>query len=164
MYHSLFTILTLTQNERFCHERFDFCFVFNSNSVLALITKSLIPITTPTSCYIIQHVLDSAGVYLKSLCVDNYGRTYSESRLNCLKQGMRIYRADSKEATAAVLDVAYKNWTLQKISVRLHISANASGPLFVSNINPSWKSELIRGNSSAFRRSVCEYIDCNMKS
>jgi hypothetical protein len=77
---------------------------------------------------------------------------------------MRIYRADSPEAIANVFDIAYKNWTLQKMYVRLHISANASGPLFVSNMNPSWKSEITLGNSSAYRRSVCEYIERNINN
>jgi hypothetical protein len=43
----------------------------------------------------------------------------------------------------------------------LHISANASGPLFVSNVNPSGMCEITIGNRTAYKRSVCEYIDVN---
>lgn len=72
---------------------------------------------------------------------------------------MQLFRADSAEADAIVLEVADIKWTIQNMYATLHISANASGPLFVSNKNPSGVSEITVGNSSAYKLSVCEYID-----
>jgi hypothetical protein len=105
-----------------------------------------------------ENVYSSAGVYLKSICIDIYSRTYDYSRLNCLTKGMQLYRADSPEAIKVVLDVAYRNWTLKYWYVMLHIYENAIGPLFVSNVNPSGMCEITTGNKTASKQSVCEYI------
>jgi hypothetical protein len=123
------------------------------------------PINPPKDYFALENVYNSVGAYVKSLTIDNYARTYYESRFNCLKKGMQIFRADSAEADAIVLEVADIKWTLQSLYAMLHISANASGPLFVSNNNPSGVSEIALGNSSAYKMSVCEFIDadCRLK-
>jgi hypothetical protein len=73
--------------------------------------KPLLPIYAPTDCIVMQDVYSSTGTYIKSLCIDNYGRNYEESRMNCLGRGMQLYLFDSAEANATVLDAAKKKWT-----------------------------------------------------
>jgi Papain family cysteine protease len=127
------------------------------------VPKPLKPIYTPTDCDFMKNVYSSAGVYLKSLCIDGYARTYEDSRVNCLTRGMRLYKAISPEAISVVLDVADINWTSNSWYVSLHIYENATGPLFVSNVNPSGMSEITIGNRTAYKRSVCEYIEKSCK-
>jgi hypothetical protein len=131
--------------------------------LILIAPKLLTPIKPPTDCNIMQDVYNSAGLYLKSICIDIYERNYDESRLNCLKRGMQIYKTDSLEAKAVVLDVADINWSFKCWSVSLHISANATGPLFVSNLNPSASgfSQITNGNRTACTQSVCEFININ---
>jgi hypothetical protein len=107
-----------------------------------------------------ESVYSSSGLYVKSLCIDELVRSYKGSRLNCLKQGMQLYRADSPEAIAVIFNIVYEQWTVQNWYVRLHIAANASGPLFIGNMNPTWTTEITTGNSTA--QSVCEFVqhDC----
>jgi hypothetical protein len=108
-----------------------------------------------------QDVFSSRGFYIKSLCIDVYGRNYDESRLNCLKRDMQIYKTDSTEAKAVLLDVADINWTFKSWSVRLHVSANGIAPLLVSNNNPTGFSQITNGNKTAYTQSVCEFININ---
>jgi hypothetical protein len=117
------------------------------------------PINTPTDCNIMEDIYSLAGVYLKSLCIDTFKRNYEDSLNDCLINQMRLYRADSPEAISFVLEAADNKWTFE--SVLLHIYENATGPLFLSNDNPSGMSEIIIGNSSAYKQSICEYIDVN---
>jgi hypothetical protein len=119
----------------------------------------LTPIDAPTDCYVTRDIYKSGDRYLKSLCIENFARTYFDARLSCLERGMQLYRADSPEAISVVLDAVDINWTSNGWSAMLHISANASGPLFVSNVNPSGMSEITIGNRTAYKRSVCEYVD-----
>lgn len=110
-----------------------------------------------------ENVYNSVGIYHKSLCIDIYARTYENARLKCLQQGMRLYKADSPEATTVVLDVADMNWTKNSMSIKLHIAANSNGPLIVSNVNTSGLSEITVGDFSDLQLSVCEYIDFKCK-
>jgi hypothetical protein len=122
------------------------------------------PIPQPTeNSFATENVYSSVGAYIKSLTIDNFARTYYESRFNCLKKGMQLFRADSAEADTIVLEVADMKWTVQSLYAMLHISANASGPLFVSNNNPSGVCEISLGNSSAYKLSVCEFVDADCK-
>jgi hypothetical protein len=125
--------------------------------------KPFVPINAPTDCKIMESVYSSAGVYIKSLCIDIYARTYEDSRVNCVTRGMRLYRIDSVEAIAVVLNAADINWTFNYWYVSLHIYENATGPLYVSNENPSGKCEITAGNRTAYRQSVCEYIEKSCK-
>jgi hypothetical protein len=128
------------------------------NKTLVSIAK-LMPIKKPTDCDMMDSVYNSAGLYLKSLCIDIYARNYDDSKLNCLARGMQLYRTDSAEAIKVVLNVADENWTFQYWYVSLHIAANATGSLFVSNVNPSGTSEITIGSRTAYKQSVCEYVD-----
>jgi hypothetical protein len=126
--------------------------------------KPFKPINAPIDCKIMDNVYNSAGIYDKSLCIDGYARTYENARLKCLSRGMRLYRADSTEAKTAVLDTADMNWTKNSFSIRLHIAANSTGPLIVSNVNTSGLSEITTNSDfTDLKLSVCEYIDFTCK-
>jgi hypothetical protein len=125
-------------------------------------SKLLIPIDTPRDCEIMEHVYNKTA-YVKSLCIDGYARTYEDSRVNCVTRGMRLYRIDSPEAIAVVLNVADINWTVNYWYVSLHIYENRTGPLYVSNDNPSGVCGITAGNGTANRQSVCEYIGKSCK-
>jgi hypothetical protein len=121
--------------------------------------KPIKPINTPTDCTVMEHVYSTAGVYLKSFCVDLYWRSYEESRINCLKRGMQLYKLDSEEAISTVLDAANKNWYEKGLLHDLHVAADATGYLFISDKEPWGPFKVAPGNSSAGKQSVCEYID-----
>jgi hypothetical protein len=123
--------------------------------------KPLKPINTPTDCDVIENIYNSSDIYLKSVCIDFYTRNYEGSRVNCLTRGMQLYKADSPEASTAVRDIANLHWTLLRWSVIFHIHENATGPLFVSNVNPLGWCEITTGNKTAHKLSICEYKDVN---
>jgi hypothetical protein len=129
------------------------------NLFLTELVKSLKPIATPTDCDVMENVFSSKNVYIKSFCIENFARNYETSRINCFRRGMQLFRADSPEAIAVVLDAANKRWTSKYWYVILHIYENATGPLFVSNVNPSGMCEITTGNKTAVKRCACEYID-----
>jgi Papain family cysteine protease len=130
-------------------------------TLISAVPKPLKLINTPTDCNVMENIFNLSGVYLKSVCIDQYTRNYEDSRVNCLTRGMQLYKADSPESVTAVLDITNLHWTLRNWYVMLHIAANATGPLFVSNKNLSGKCEITTGNRTAPKMSICEYIDVN---
>lgn len=95
--------------------------------------KPLKPIYTPTECSVVEDVYSSSGVYIKSLCIDIYSRTYEESKVFCSQKGMQLYQLDSSEANKAVFDVGTKQWTDNFFYNELYVSGNSGTEC--SNIN-----------------------------
>jgi Papain family cysteine protease len=119
------------------------------------------PINTPTDCKYIDDVYSLSGVYLKSLCIDKYSRNYESSDMNCVLRGMQFYKLDTVEAKTKILDIATKTWYEKWLVQELHIAADATGNLLVSDKQPWGPYKIIKGNSSQNLLSVCEYIDTN---
>jgi Papain family cysteine protease len=122
------------------------------------VTRPLKPINEPTDCMIKDHVYSSTGAYLKSLCIDYYSRNYDTSQLNCLLRDMQLYKLDSADAVADILDLVDTNWYSIWRIMDLHIAKNATGYWIVTDNNPWGPSRIAPGNSSASKQSVCEYI------
>lgn len=97
------------------------------------VQKPLKPIYTPVECSVVEHVYSSSGVYIKSLCIDIYSRTYEDSRASCLQKGMQLYQLDSPEASFTVLDVGLKQWTNNFYYNELYVNGNSGTD--GSNIN-----------------------------
>jgi hypothetical protein len=75
------------------------------------VPRALRPIFTPVCSQLSGHVYSSNGVYIKSICVDDFWRTYEDSRVNCLSRGMQLFKLDSAAATETVLRLATEKWT-----------------------------------------------------
>jgi hypothetical protein len=124
-------------------------------------SRAIKPINRPTDCQIVDDVYSSAGVYLKSLCIDKYTRNYEESDMNCVMRGMQFYKLDSEEARSKIIDVANKTWYSRLIGQELHVAADATGFLALSDRQPWGPYKIVKGNSSKGLQSVCEFIDTN---
>jgi hypothetical protein len=99
--------------------------------------QPLAPIYTPSGCNVMEDVYSSTGAYIKSLCIDIYGRTYEESRMACLQKGMRLYQLDSPEATAGVFNATDTKWTNNNIITELYVYGNTNSVCnIITNMNP----------------------------
>jgi hypothetical protein len=101
------------------------------------VPKALKPINPPVGCYFSGDVYSSSGAYIKSFCADNYARNHENSRINCLKNGMRIYQLDSIESNTTLLAAADTRWTNNLIAVEFFIDgSNSLGCGGIFNNNP----------------------------
>jgi Papain family cysteine protease len=99
--------------------------------------QPLTPIYTPTGCDVMQDVFSSTGVYIKSLCIDSFGRNYENSRQDCLKKGMRLYQLDSPDATTGVFNATDTKWTSNNMITELYVYGNTNSVCnIITNMNP----------------------------
>jgi hypothetical protein len=128
--------------------------------------KALKPIYEPTDCQIMQNVYSLTGDYIKSFCIDFYWRKYEASRINCLQRGMQLYKLDSSEATAAVLDAANKEWYAELLVNDLHVHESTVDQVVINGIsdNNPFQPYRVTMNSDDENQSVCEYINIDRKS
>jgi hypothetical protein len=89
--------------------------------------KALQPIYPPTDCMFMGDVYSSSGSYVKSFCADNYARNHENSRIDCLKKGMRLYQFDSAEANQTLLTSGDTKWTQNYIVVEFFVSGIQEG-------------------------------------
>jgi hypothetical protein len=122
-------------------------------------SRAIKPINAPTDCMIMDDVYSSAGVYLKSICIDQYGRNYDKSNMNCVLRGMQLYKLDSEDARSKLIDLGNKTWYSRLIGQELHIAADATGFLALSDRQPWGPYKIVKGNSTINLLSVCEYIN-----
>lgn len=118
------------------------------------ITKPLVPIYTPTDCEVMKDVFSSTGVYIKSLCIDQYGWSYENGRMNCLKRGMRLYQLDSPEATAGVFNASETNWTKRNFQNILYVYGNSGSECTnINNMDPFGPVTLFNLNAKRISKS-----------
>jgi hypothetical protein len=85
--------------------------------------KSIYPPTTCTQAS--GDVFSSTGVYIKSICIDQYGRNYANSGIDCTLKGMRLYQLDSEEAKTKLYEVAKIKWTENRFRVEMYVSGKS---------------------------------------
>lgn len=99
--------------------------------------KPLEPVYPPTDCVFAGDVYGTDGAYIKSFCADNFARSHENSRINCLKRGMRLYQLDSSDANTTLMKSADSKWTANRIAVELFVGGtNENGCNGIFNNNP----------------------------
>lgn len=117
------------------------CLVASESMYIVLktaVAKPLTPVYKPTDCVVKKDVYSNSGAYIKSLCIDMYARDYERARVDCLRKGLQLYRLDSPEAVAGVMDAGVQAVAYNGYFSDLYINGNnASGCMNINNKNPS---------------------------
>lgn len=90
------------------------------------IPKPLIPIKTPTDCDVQRVVTTTSGTYIKTLCIDVFAYNYAAGKKNCFERGMRLYRLDSIEANAALIDAAKTKWSNNNFWMSIYVEGKGA--------------------------------------
>lgn len=119
------------------------------------------PIVTPQICSSSKDIyLEKEGKYLKSLGLMKSTRTYENSRINCLKFGMQLFKLDSIDASNAILTFSSKFWTFP--GSRLFVNGiKLEGCAVLSNVNGTFKATT--DNCTEKLYSFCEFINNERK-
>jgi hypothetical protein len=119
--------------------------------------KCLAAIALPKSCRWFADLIDFAGNYIKSLCIDRYIRTYEQSMEDCLSNGMRLFQIKSDDHRQILISYANKNF-VKIFNFNLFVSGrNESGCLSISNKNGSYLDFV--EDCFLKKRSVCEFLN-----
>jgi Papain family cysteine protease len=119
--------------------------------------RTLKPIYTPpmTMCINSGDIFGPNG-YIKSFCISKYPNVYEDSRVECLRYGMRLFKLDSTDATAALTNFARQKWTTAGTVIYVD-GISQQGCTNINNINGPFASGT--GVCSKITQSACEYIN-----
>lgn len=115
----------------------------------------LIPVIPPSFCLDVGADGDvyQSNSYIKSLCVFEFFQNYENSRTNCVRYGMRLYKLDSYEANSTLIAFASKKY------LKFSLTVNGRESYGCQNLNNDGNIMKI-GTVSCERLNyaVCEYI------
>ena len=119
------------------------------------------PIASPTVCSSFEDIyIEKEETYLKSLGLIKYSQTYENSRINCLKYGMQLFKLDSNDASSAVFNFSSRFWTFP--GSRLFVNGvKLEGCAVLSNVNGTFKATT--ENCTEKLNSFCEFINNERK-
>lgn len=125
----------------------------------------LLPINTTNSCLYKSAVYNSTFHYQKSLCVASGIRNYTESRLNCLKNGMQLYNTNDLPWRIAEKELfKFANeLSSAKIGNLLHIKGRSISEC--ANINNTVGNFTKGfGSCSLLLPSICQFLEFPRKN
>lgn len=122
---------------------------------------SLKPMTAPSFCSHKKDVYSESNVYLKSFCIDKYARSFEDSRIECLKKGMQLFKLDSMEAQNALKTYVDKYREDTNYFVRWYVDGGLMAKCSIVINQESFKVEI--SDCKRTLLSVCEFINDNRK-
>jgi hypothetical protein len=110
-------------------------------------------IERPAICSFSRDVLTASNVYMKSFCIVEWPQNYEDSKRQCLRNGMKLFKFDSMEANRTVSEFIRKQY--QKVSYFYLDGVSERGCENVNNFNGNFT--VTTADCSSLMFSVCEY-------
>jgi C1A family cysteine protease len=136
---------------------------FATDAYFPVLKKTLNPIEKPSLCKETHDIFDATKNYVKSLCFIEDEKAYEESQLFCLKNGMRLFRTDSKEARESLLTYANKEWNdLEDFTPYIGgVTTNDSGSPVCNSIEKDGETFIENDKTDCADNlsSICEFVN-----
>lgn len=106
-------------------------------------------------------------IYVKSLCLVDEESTQEEAQVNCLKNGMRLFKTDTDESREALLDYANEKWQVEDDLFTPHIDGITKSLSTPTEAPKCKRLEKIGGSFAENNKadcadgsqSICEFIN-----
>jgi hypothetical protein len=110
-------------------------------------------IERPAICSFSRDVLAASNAYMKSFCIVEWPQNYEDSKRQCMRNGMKLFKFDSIEANRTVLELIGKQY--QKVSYFYLDSVSESDCININNFNGNFT--MTAADCSSLMFSICEY-------